>query len=233
MSIIFMGGGNMIEIKNLSKVYPGGLTALENITLSVESGEFVSIIGRSGSGKSTLMNIIGCLDKQSGGSYRIENIEISELSSQERAKLRNKMIGFVFQGFNLSPRLSAFENIELPLIFRSVPVSARRILVREALERVGLSDRAHHFPGQLSGGQQQRVAIARAIASKPSIILADEPTGSLDKASAGECMNLLRDLNDQGHTLILITHDTDFTEGSDNIYTLNEGHLYDHKRKIG
>lgn len=215
----------MLEIKSLSKIYPGGVRALDEVSLYIDDGEFVSIIGRSGSGKSTLMNIIGCLDRQSEGICKINGCDISRLSSFERAKMRNKMIGFVFQGFNLSPRLTAFENVELPLLFRAVPRKTRKILVLNALESVGLADRAYNFPWQLSGGQQQRVAIARVTAAKPPVILADEPTGSLDKTSAFECMRLLRQLNDQGHMLILITHDTDFTEGSDNIYQIDGGKI--------
>ncbi len=222
----------MIKIKSVSKTYPNGVQALDCVSLSILDGEFVSIIGRSGSGKSTLMNIIGCLDKPTQGDYEIDGIHVQELNASSRAKLRNRMIGFIFQGFNLSAKMTAYENVELPLLFRGLPAAQRREVVYSALERVGLAARAQHFPGELSGGQQQRVAIARAIAASPPVILADEPTGSLDKTSGNRCIELLHALNAEGHTLILITHDPDFTCGSHRTFHLDDGHLWEETQKL-
>ncbi len=217
--------GKLIKIQSVSKIYPNGVRALDAVSLSISDGEFVSIIGKSGSGKSTLMNIIGCLDKPTNGDYEIDGVHVQELNVSGRAKLRNRMIGFIFQGFNLSAKMTAYENVELPLVFRGIPAAQRRERVYSALERVGLAARAQHLPGQLSGGQQQRVAIARAIAARPPIILADEPTGSLDKASGNACIELLHALNNEGHTLILITHDFDYTYGAHRVFRLDDGHL--------
>lgn len=222
----------MIKIRSISKIYPNGVQALDSISLTIPDGQFVSIIGRSGSGKSTLMNIIGCLDRPTQGDYEIDGVHVQDLSVSGRARLRNRMIGFIFQGFNLSAKMTAYENVELPLLFRGLPTVQRRELVLAALERVGLSARAQHFPSQLSGGQQQRVAIARAIAARPPIILADEPTGSLDRASGNACIELLHELNAEGHTLILITHDPDFTCGSHRIYHLDDGHLREMEQRF-
>lgn len=215
----------MIEMEALSKTYSNGVIALRNINLAVHYGEFVSIIGQSGSGKSTLMNIIGCLDRQTDGYYRLNDMDVRSLTTSQRAKLRNRMIGFIFQGYNLSPKLTAYENVELPLLFRGETASERRALIYNALERVGLTDRIQHYPHQLSGGQQQRVAIARAIASRPPIILADEPTGSLDRVAATTCMDLLQDLHREGHTLILITHDSGYANYANRILYLDNGFL--------
>ena len=200
----------MITLQGVRKIYrtkSDEVCALRGVDLCVAEGEFLSIIGRSGSGKTTLMNILGCLDTPSDGEYFLRGTDISHASSPFRAAIRNREIGFVFQGYNLAPRLNALENVELPLMFRGIPHGERRKLAKTALEAVGLEHRMLHYPSQLSGGQQQRVAIARAIAAKPPLILADEPTGSLDRMAAGECLTLLSQLHQFGHTVILITHD--------------------------
>ena len=202
----------MIDIKELCKYYLVGderVRALDHATLHVYPGEFVSIIGPSGSGKSTLMNIIGCLDVADAGSYRLDNLPIEAYSENQLARIRNEKIGFVFQQFNLIPKLSAEENVELPLIYQKVPRSERAGRVAAALERVGLEKRGKHLPTELSGGQQQRVAIARAIVTRPKLILADEPTGALDSKTTQEIMDIFHDLNRQGNTIVLITHDSD------------------------
>ncbi|MCQ2474214.1 MAG: ABC transporter ATP-binding protein [Saccharofermentans sp.] len=200
----------MIDIKNLSKVYLVGdekVSALDHASLHIYPMEFVSIIGPSGSGKSTLMNIIGCLDVADAGSYTLDGLPIEEYTERELAVIRNRKIGFVFQSFNLIPKLTAEENVELPLIYQKVKHSERKKRVKEALERVGLANRAHHMPTELSGGQQQRVAIARAIVTNPKLILADEPTGALDSKTSREIMDLFHELHEQGNTIVLITHD--------------------------
>ena len=202
----------MIDIKNLCKVYLVGeerVRALDHATLHIYPKEFVSIIGPSGSGKSTLMNIIGCLDIADAGSYKLDNLPIEAYSENELAKIRNQKIGFVFQQFNLIPKLTAWENVELPLIYQKVPRSERHSRVKAALERVGLSNRATHLPTELSGGQQQRVAIARAIVTNPKLILADEPTGALDSKTSQEIIDIFHELHAQGNTIVLITHDGD------------------------
>ena len=200
----------MIDIKDLSKVYMVGdekVRALDHATLHIYPKEFVSIIGPSGSGKSTLMNIIGCLDVADAGSYRLDGLPIESYSENQLAKIRNEKIGFVFQSFNLIPKLTAEENVELPLIYQGLPRQERAERVREALERVGLTKRAKHLPTELSGGQQQRVAIARAIATRPKLILADEPTGALDSRTGQEIIDIFHELHAQGNTIVLITHD--------------------------
>ena len=200
----------MIDIKDLSKVYMVGdekVRALDHATLHIYPKEFVSIIGPSGSGKSTLMNIIGCLDVADAGSYRLDGLPIESYSEKQLAKIRNEKIGFVFQSFNLIPTLTAEENVELPLIYQGLPRQERAERVREALERVGLTKRAKHLPTELSGGQQQRVAIARAIATRPKLILADEPTGALDSHTGQEIIDIFHELHAQGNTIVLITHD--------------------------
>ena len=202
----------MIDIKNLSKVYLVGderVCALDHATLHIYPREFVSIIGPSGSGKSTLMNIIGCLDMADAGSYHLDGLPIEAYSENELAAIRNQKIGFVFQNFNLIPKLSAEENVELPLIYQKVPRAERQQRVKAALERVGLANRAKHLPTELSGGQQQRVAIARAIVTNPKLILADEPTGALDSKTSQEIINIFHELHEQGNTIVLITHDND------------------------
>ena len=200
----------MIDIKDLCKVYMVGdekVRALDHATLHIYPKEFVSIIGPSGSGKSTLMNIIGCLDVADAGSYRLDGLPIESYSENQLAKIRNEKIGFVFQSFNLIPKLTAEENVELPLIYQGLPRPERAERVQEALERVGLSKRAKHLPTELSGGQQQRVAIARAIATRPKLILADEPTGALDSHTGQEIIDIFHELHAQGNTIVLITHD--------------------------
>lgn len=200
----------MIHLDGVSKIYRNGLyevRALDNINLSIDKGEFVAIVGRSGSGKSTLMNIIGTLDSPSSGSYLLDGTDVSSLNDYKLSHVRGNMIGFIFQGFNLIPNMTAQENVEMPLLYRGFNRSDRAKLSKAALEKVGLANRINHLPSQMSGGQQQRVAIARAIASSPPIILADEPTGNLDSSSGKEILEILKNLNLNGHTLIMITHD--------------------------
>ena len=218
----------LIELENIQKVYRAGdieVRALGGVSLSVERGEFVAVIGQSGSGKSTLMNILGCLDVPDRGVYRLDGQEVFRLPDRALSAIRNRKIGFIFQGFNLIPTLDARENVELPLTYRGLAREQRRKLAAEALEMVGLGNRMHHLPGQLSGGQQQRVAIARAIAARPSILLADEPTGNLDTKAGTEVMGILRRLNDQGHTIVLITHDPSIAAGLPRRLTLGDGLL--------
>ena len=202
----------MIDLQDVSKVYQIGderVRALDHATMHIYPKEFVSIIGPSGSGKSTLMNIIGCLDTADAGVYSLDGIPIEDYSEKQLARVRNEKIGFIFQNFNLISKLSAEENVELPLIYRGVKAKDRADRVKEALERVGLAHRAKHRPTELSGGQQQRVAIARALVTKPSLILADEPTGNLDSHTSQEIMDILHELHEQGNTVVLITHDND------------------------
>ncbi len=202
----------MIDIKDLCKVYLVGderVRALDHATLHIYPREFVSIIGPSGSGKSTLMNIIGCLDIADAGSYHLDGLPIEDYSENQLAAIRNQKIGFVFQSFNLIPKLTAEENVELPLIYQKVSRSERQKRVKAALERVGLTKRAKHLPTELSGGQQQRVAIARALVTNPSLILADEPTGNLDSRTSQEIMDIFHELHAQGNTIVLITHDNE------------------------
>ncbi|MBI3354793.1 MAG: ABC transporter ATP-binding protein [Nitrospirae bacterium] len=203
----------LIEAKEISKVYMLGdinVNALNNVTLSIERGEFVAIMGASGSGKSTFMNILGCLDKPTAGQYLLDGVAVGNLNRDDLAEIRNKKIGFVFQGFNLLPRTSAIENVELPMLYDGLPYKERREKAMETLRIVGLESREHHFPNQLSGGQQQRVAIARALVNKAPIILADEPTGNLDTKTSAEIMELFVRLNrDSNITVIIVTHETD------------------------
>ena len=202
----------MIELKNISKVYQVGdeaVWALDHASMAILAGEFVSIIGPSGSGKSTLMNIIGCLDTADEGEYRLDDILIEDYTELELARIRNIKIGFVFQNFNLIQKLTAEENIELPLIYQNMKKSERKARVTEAIAKVGLEKRRRHLPTELSGGQQQRVAIARAIVTMPPLILADEPTGNLDSKTGGEIMDIFHELHKQGNTVVLITHDQD------------------------
>jgi putative ABC transport system ATP-binding protein len=219
----------LIEVRDLTKVYQIGdieIPALNQVTLSIAAGEFVSIMGSSGSGKSTFMNILGCLDVPSGGSYYLDGIEIGSLSKDQLAHLRNRKIGFVFQGFNLLSRTSALENVELPLIYSALPFRERHQRAREALASVGLAGREEHHSNQLSGGQQQRVAIARALVNKPSIILADEPTGNLDTKTSLEIMQLLTQLNEeQRMTIILVTHEADISRFTRRIILFKDGQV--------
>ena len=202
----------MIELRNIRKIYDMGgevVHALDGVSLTIMDREFVAIIGASGSGKSTLMNIIGCLDTADEGTYIIDGQDVSYLSEHDQSIMRNRKIGFIFQQFNLLPKLTAFENVELPLIYQGISMGERRERTEAALRKVGLESRMRHRPNQLSGGQQQRVAIARALVTDPSIILADEPTGNLDSKSTAEIMDLLKELHRAGNTLVLITHDDD------------------------
>jgi ABC-type lipoprotein export system ATPase subunit len=202
--------GEVIKLKGLTKVYDMGrvkVEALKGIDLEVRNGEMVAISGPSGSGKSTLMNLIGCLDTATSGSYHLRGEAVSGLSREELAGIRNRRVGFIFQSFNLLPQISAYENVEMPLLFGGMSRNKRRARVLELMERVGLSDRVEHKPTELSGGEMQRVAIARALAMDPDIILADEPTGNLDTTSGSDIMNLFQELWEQGHTILVITHD--------------------------
>ena len=218
----------MIDICDLSKVYLVGdekVRALDHATLHIYPQEFVSIIGPSGSGKSTLMNIIGCLDVADAGSYYLDNLPIEAYSENELAKIRNQKIGFVFQQFNLIPKLTAWENVELPLSYQKVPRSERQTRVKAALERVGLANRAQHLPTELSGGQQQRVAIARAIVTNPKLILADEPTGALDSKTSQEIIDIFHELHKQGNTIVLITHDGDVARQAERSIHILDGQI--------
>ncbi|MDO5423489.1 MAG: ABC transporter ATP-binding protein [Eubacteriales bacterium] len=218
----------MIELENIKKIYSLGgeeVHALDGVTLNVCEHEFVAIVGASGSGKSTLMNIIGCLDTPDEGNYYIDGQDVTSLSERDLATMRNRKIGFIFQQFNLLPKLTAYENVELPLIYQGVPGKERRERAEEALERVGLSKRMHHRPNQLSGGQQQRVAVARALATRPSLILADEPTGNLDSKSSRDIMGLIHELHEQGNTIILITHDDSIAEKAERQVRIMDGKI--------
>ena len=217
----------LIELKNISKIYNEGLDgevrALNDVSLCIHTSEFVTILGQSGSGKSTLMNILGCLDIPTYGSYYLCGELVSNMKKSKLARIRNKQIGFIFQGFNLIPGLTALENVELPLIYRGMGTRQRHELAISALERVGLADRIKHYPNQMSGGQQQRVARARAIASAPPVIMADEPTGNLDSHSGIEIMKWLSELNNNGSTVIFITHDNTLAYLSKRIITIQDG----------
>ncbi len=217
----------LIDIQNLYKIYNEGyeseVRALDGVSLTIDRGEFVAIIGASGSGKSTLMNILGCLDIPTYGDYLLDGVDIAELSDKQLAHSRNKEIGFVFQGYNLIPALTAYENVELPLIYQGVPAARREAQTLEALEKVGMDDRWKHRPAEMSGGQQQRVAIARAIATHPPIIMADEPTGALDSKTGKHVLEILHQLNDEGTTIILITHDNDIAATAKRIVRISDG----------
>ena len=216
----------MIELANITKVYKMGETevvALNGVDLRIEQGEMISIIGPSGSGKSTLMNIMGCLDKPTSGQYRLEEIEVSKLSDNKLAEIRNKKIGFVFQSFNLLPRTTALANVELPLIYGGAGNRRQRVL--QALESVGLAHRSHHKPSELAGGEQQRVAIARALINNPALILADEPTGNLDTQTSREIMLLFQKLNEQGMTIVLVTHERDITAYTRRTIEMRDGKI--------
>lgn len=226
--------GKVIVTRDIHKVYNLGdvkVHALRGVSVEIQEGEFVSIMGASGSGKSTFMNIIGCLDKPTEGNYYLDGNKVSELGNDELADIRNRKIGFVFQSFNLLARTSAFENVELPMIYSNTQSKKRAKLANEALSRVGLSGREKHFPSQLSGGQQQRVAIARAIVNEPSIILADEPTGNLDSQTSTEILDIFKTLNEQGKTIIIITHENDIAEYAERIIVFRDGCVFEEKRK--
>ncbi|MCI8553786.1 MAG: ABC transporter ATP-binding protein [Clostridiales bacterium] len=220
----------MIRIQEVYKIYnpgPNEVRALDGVSLTVEEGEFLAIVGHSGSGKSTLMNMLGCLDTPTSGAYFLEGRDVSRLTDDQLSEIRNRHIGFVFQGFNLIPSLDAAENVELPLIYRGMGREERRRLAVEALTRVGLEKRLRHKPAEMSGGQQQRVAIARAIAARPPLILADEPTGNLDTRSGEEVMQILRELNGEGRTVILITHDNDIAARAHRVVRIQDGRVVD------
>lgn len=218
----------LVEIKDVCKVYNPGeneVRALDHVSLTIDEQEFVAIIGHSGSGKSTLMNMLGCLDVPSSGTYMLHGQNVSELDDDELSDIRNREIGFIFQGFNLIPNLTALENVELPLIYRGVGRSKRLELSRIALEKVGLGHRMDHKPAEMSGGQQQRVAIARAIAQAPPVILADEPTGNLDSHSTQEILEILKELHGEGRTVILITHDNDIAAQAKRVIKIKDGRI--------
>lgn len=218
----------LVEVKDICKIYNPGeneVRALDHVSLSIETGEFVAIIGQSGSGKSTLMNMLGCLDTPTSGTYLLNGRDVSTLTDDEQSDIRNKEIGFIFQGFNLISNLTARENVELPLIYRGVPRRERESLAVDALEIVGLGHRMDHKPNEMSGGQQQRVAIARAIAAKPPVILADEPTGNLDSASSREILQILKELYRGGRTVILITHDNGIAAQAKRVIRIMDGHI--------
>lgn len=224
---------HVISLEDIHKVYSMGevdVHALRGVSIKINSGEFVSIVGPSGSGKSTLMNIIGCLDKPTGGNYFIEGQNVVNLEKDRLAEIRNQKIGFVFQSFNLLPRTSAIENVELPLIYNGTPPNKRFELASEALRALGLEGREHHLPSQLSGGQQQRVAIARAIVNKPSIILADEPTGNLDTKMSVEILEIFKSLNEKGKTIVMITHEKDIAHYAKRIIVLSDGKIISENR---
>ena len=226
----------LIDVKNLYKIYNEGeeseVRALNGVSLDIDRGEFVAIIGAAGSGKSTLMNILGCLDIPTYGDYHLDGTDITELSDRQLAHIRNKQIGFIFQGFNLIPGLNAYENVELPLIYQGISIFKREDLVEEALERVGLADRAKHKPTEMSGGQQQRVAIARAIATHPPIIMADEPTGALDSRTGKHVLEILHRLHSEGSTIILITHDNGIAATAERVIRISDGEIiYDGNRE--
>ena len=219
----------LIEIKNIYKIYNEGkeseVRALDGVTLSIDRGEFVAIIGASGSGKSTLMNILGCLDVPTYGDYILNGTDVTDRTDRQLAHIRNKEIGFIFQGYNLIPALTAYENVELPLIYQGISVFQRKERVMAALERVGMADRFGHRPSEMSGGQQQRVAIARAIAPHPPIIMADEPTGALDSKTGKHVLEILHSLHEGGSTIILITHDNCIAATAHRIVRISDGHI--------
>lgn len=218
----------LVEIKDVCKIYNPGeneVRALDHVSLTIDEQEFVAIIGHSGSGKSTLMNMLGCLDVPTSGEYWLHGQDVSTLSDDELSDIRNREIGFIFQGFNLIPNLTALENVELPLIYRGVSKSVREELSVEALKKVGLEHRMDHKPSEMSGGQQQRVAIARAIAQAPPVILADEPTGNLDSNSTKEIMDILKGLHKEGRTVILITHDNEIAAQAKRVIKIRDGKI--------
>ncbi len=218
----------LVEVKDICKIYNPGeneVRALDHVSVTIEENEFVAIIGHSGSGKSTLMNMLGCLDIPTSGTYLLHDQDVSHMTDDEQSDVRNREIGFIFQGFNLIPNLTALENVELPLIYRGVNKGVREELSKKALAKVGLENRMSHKPSEMSGGQQQRVAIARAIAQAPPIVLADEPTGNLDSGSSREIMDILKELHSEGRTIILITHDNEIAALAKRTIKIKDGRV--------
>lgn len=218
----------LVEFKDIYKIYVMGdqeIRAIDGVSFSVYPGEFLAIIGQSGSGKSTCMNIIGCLDVPTTGTYLLNGTDVSKLNDNQLAEIRNEMLGFIFQQYNLLPKLNVLDNVKLPLMYKGLKESEQTKRAMEALERVGLADKYHHKPSQLSGGQQQRVSIARALAGSPSVILADEPTGALDSKTSKEVMAFLKELNEQGNTIILITHDNSIAATAKRVIRIHDGKI--------
>ena len=225
----------LIDIQDVYKIYGEGteaeVRALDGVSLTIDRGEFVAVVGQSGSGKSTLMNILGCLDVPTRGTYLIDGQDVDELDDAQLSHIRNKQVGFIFQSYNLIQGLTAYENVELPLIYQNVPIFRRKDLVMEAMERVGIAERWKHRPSEMSGGQQQRVAIARAIATKPPIIMADEPTGALDSHTGKEVLHFLQELNKEGSTIILITHDNSIAATARRVVRISDGKIIEDKEQ--
>ena len=220
--------GHLIELKDVYKIYPMGdeeVHALDGVSLTIDQGEFVAIVGQSGSGKSTAMNIIGCLDVPTAGTYRLNGRDVGKMNKDELAEIRNEMLGFIFQQYNLLPKLTLLENVEVPLVYAGIPAAQRHATAKAALERVGLGNKLKNLPNQLSGGQQQRVSIARALARGPAVILADEPTGALDSHTSREVLGMLQDLHKQGNTVVLITHDNSIAVQAERIIRLEDGRV--------
>ena len=219
---------HLIELRDIYKIYQMGeetVHALDGVNLTIDQGEFVAIVGSSGSGKSTMMNMVGCLDVPTLGTYLLGGVDVSTMDDDQRSEIRNKMLGFIFQQYNLIPKLDVLENVELPLLYAGVDAKERRERAIHSLERVGLAEKRHNLPSQLSGGQQQRVSIARALAGSPSVILADEPTGALDSRTGREVLGFLKQLNREGDTVVLITHDNSIAVKADRIVRLQDGKI--------